>query len=147
MDNNPSSDDLIRQAREAFTSSSPDPIVPTEHPVSDDPVVEHRTVVDRIFEERERSRVEDIPSRRGPDPTYPAQRVATPTPESGQGGSKAWRTFGIVTLIAVGLLWALLILGLVDDPTDAGSTLGGGAVLTGIPIGIGVYSLRRGARS
>lgn len=147
MADNPSSDDLIRQAREALAFSGSDPRVSVEHPVEDvHSAMERHTVADQTLEERKRTWVEDVPSRPAPSPRYASQGTVAPIPDSRSGGSKAWRVIGIVILIAVIVFWVLLVLGLGADPTDAGSALGGGVALTVIPVGIGIYSLRRGTR-
>ncbi|MFV1971001.1 MAG: hypothetical protein ACC683_08375, partial [Acidimicrobiia bacterium] len=57
MAENPSSDDLIRQAKDSFAG----PKMPGEHPVEDsDLVAEHQTVADRMYEKLERDRDEEI---------------------------------------------------------------------------------------
>ncbi len=169
MAENPSSDDLIRQAKDSFAARK----MPGEHPVEDgDPVAEHQTVADRMYEKLEGDRDEDVertashhtvtdrmydkpesdrvektPSEPTPFKTYPPKQRGTEAPESSSGGGRAWRILGIAILLPIAALWALLLIGIALDPEDAGEVLSGAVILTGIPFGIAVFALKRAARS
>ena len=54
-----------------------------------------------------------------------------------------WFWIGTLLLSASALLWLFLIIAIAVDPEDIGATIGGGVLLTGIPIGIGIYGVTR----
>ncbi len=147
MGSNPSSDDLIRQAKESLAAPEPRPEMHTQRPVEEvDPTRTHRTVTDRMQDGLERDRVVSTTSHPSRVPTQTAAGNVAPKPDSSSKGTRAWRVLGILTLGSVAALWALLILGIALDPSDAGEAIGGGAILTVIPATFGVYSLRRANR-
>lgn len=153
MGNNPSSDDLIKQAKEALAARTADPEMPEGHAVDSDPAAEHQTVADRMYEKLEKDKARTAPSHPSPPPTYPSGRNVAPVrervvpaQESAPGGGRGWRILGIAILVPIAALWALLFVGLALDPQDAGEVIGGAVILTAIPIGIGVFALRRAAR-
>jgi len=51
---------------------------------------------------------------------------------------------GMVVLALIAILWALMIIGIAIDPTDAGSAILGAIVITAPPVALGIYLLRRG---
>lgn len=142
MADTPSSDDLIKQSKEALSSSSFD------ERVDEDPTRRPSTVADRIYQDREPSMPASEPGRRHPTPVprEPAEPIATPVAAPSSGGGTAWKVFGVVLLVFVGVFWALLLLGIALDPEDAGSALLGGVVVSAIPVGLAIVFFRRGAR-
>lgn len=53
-----------------------------------------------------------------------------------------------VTLLSISALWWLLIVGIIiDEPEDAAATVGVGILLSALPIGIGIYCVRRGRKA
>lgn len=146
MGSNPSSDDLIRQAKESLAAPGARSEVPTQQPVEEvDPTGAYGTVADRMHDRLERDRVVSTTNRPPRVPTRAAAGSDAPQPDSASKGARAWRVLGIVILGSVAVLWALLILGVALDPSDAGEAIGGAAILTVIPATFGVYSLRRSA--
>ena len=143
MGDTPSSDDLIRQSREALASSSFDQT--TE---DDDLPLRPPSVTDRIYQDRERVEQPAEPPRRHlfSVPREPVQPAAGPETPARSGGGTAWKVFGIVILVSVVLFWVLLLLGIALDPEDAGSAVLGGVVLSVVPVALGVLFLRRGSR-
>ena len=55
-----------------------------------------------------------------------------------------WLWVGVVLLSISGLIWMILIIAIVAQPEDAIHTILSGLVLTAIPTGMGIYSVRRG---
>lgn len=148
MGTDSSSDDLIRQAKESFTSPTSDREMPPERPAEDNErAPEPQTVADRMYDKLEADRVDKTPSEPEPFRTYRPKQSVTDAPRSSSGGGRVWRIIGIAILVPIAALWALLLVGLALDPEDAGSVIGGAVILTGIPIGIGILALKRAARS
>ena len=168
MGNSPNSDDLIRQAKESLASSTHDQEMPMGHPVEESDLAgEHQTVADRMYarieadqieadqieadrieaDRIETYRVEEAPSEPAPFRAYPPKESVTGMPESSPGRGRGWRIIGLVILLPIAVLWALLLLAIALDPADAGEVIGGAVMLTAIPIGIGVFALKRAARS
>ncbi len=146
MGSNPSSDDLIRQAKESLAAPRHRSEVPTQRPAEEvDPTGTHRTVTDRMHDRLGRDRVVSTTSHPSRVPTHAAAGSVAPRTDTASKGTKAWRVLGIVILGSIAALWALLILGIALDPSDAGEAIGGAAILTVIPATFGVYSLRRSA--
>lgn len=61
-----------------------------------------------------------------------------------EGGGPAWLWLGVSLLTLSGLVWALTVAALIDEPTDIGVTLMESAVLSAIPVLTGLWALRRG---
>ncbi len=75
-----------------------------------------------------------------PEASYPSGSAGN----SGTGGGNAaLRAVGVFLLLAMGGLWILLLIGAVQDPDNAGSVIGGGVVLTAIPLLLAFLLLRK----
>ena len=53
------------------------------------------------------------------------------------------RIVGVTLLVLVGLFWLTLIPAMFDDPSETGSLILGGVILSVVPFGLGLYALRR----
>lgn len=130
-----SSEDLLRQAKEAL-ESRPDVVTPeVAHPDVDDPVAIPVSTPD--------------PTSRplSQDPVaHPADEIPPWEPTT-QGSGKVARIIGIVLLVGVAIFWLLVIVGLFSDPTDIGEAIGGVAVVTALPFLLGRYLVRRANRA
>jgi len=109
-----------RAARDAVMSRSsrPSPARPVEHA----PRVEH---------------IQVSPSG------FPSSSPVATGSDGGSTGGSALGALGVFILLAVAGLWALLLIGVVQDPGDAGDVIGGGVVLTAIPLLIGFLLIRK----
>ncbi len=58
----------------------------------------------------------------------------------------AWFGVGIVLLSISTLIWLILIPEIMAEPREAGDIVLGGIIITVIPIGIGIYCVRRGRK-
>ena len=76
-------------------------------------------------------------------PSESKSTLASSTKTYAIGGGKVWFWVGVTLLSISGLWWLLLIL---VDPGDISGWLLTGVVTTIIPIGIGIYCLRRGRK-
>jgi hypothetical protein len=62
-------------------------------------------------------------------------------------GSGLWmRVVGNLVLGVVAVIWVLLLIGLIDSPDDLGEIIGGGAVMTLVPLLFGLILRRAGKR-
>ncbi len=130
-----SSDDLLRQAKEAL-ESRPDVLTPeVAKQTVDDPVAIPVSTP-------------DPPSRPiSQDPVASPAEAIPPWNPATRGSGKAARIIGIVLLVGVAALWLLVIVGLFSDPTDIGEAIGGVAVVTALPFLLGRYFVRRANRA
>lgn len=64
------------------------------------------------------------------------------------GGKKrgAWFWAGVALLSLSALIWLFIIVAIISEPSDASAGITAGVLLTIIPIGIGIYCLRRHRR-
>jgi len=62
----------------------------------------------------------------------------------GKGRRYIWLWMGIILLSISALIWMILIIAIVAQPEDASHMILSGLVLTIIPTGMGIYSVRRG---
>lgn len=126
------SDDLIRQAKESL-GSEPDRPPPTRPAPPPEPEPEPEELV-----------------RPAPEPVYEQKSMPKPDPftaarvDPRQRGRMIGQRIGMVILGLVGVFWALMLIGLAVDPTDAGSAIIGLVVITALPIVLGVYLVRKG---
>ena len=60
---------------------------------------------------------------------------------------RLWFWVGVALLSISALWWLMLIFTAVVDPEDIGDTILGGVVTTVVPIGIGIYGVRRGRKA
>ena len=58
-----------------------------------------------------------------------------------------WFWVGVVLLSISALLWLIIIVGIATQPQEAGDAILGIIVITVIPIGIGIYCVRRGKKA
>ena len=78
--------------------------------------------------------------------------VSVPVPPSpfntgSPTGSGRWmRVAGNLLLGVVAVIWVLLLIGTIDNPDDLGETIGGGAVMTLVPLLFGLVLRRAGKR-
>lgn len=77
---------------------------------------------------------------------FPSDSPLATRSDGGSTGGSALRALGIFILLAVAGLWALLLVGVAQDPSDAGDVIGGGVVLTAIPLLIGFLFIRKGRK-
>lgn len=61
--------------------------------------------------------------------------------------SSVWFWVGVTLLSLSALCWLILILVIVDEPEAAGDTVLSGVIFTAIPIGIGIYGIRRSRKA
>jgi len=61
--------------------------------------------------------------------------------------SSAWFWVGVTLLTSSILFWLILIWGVAANSEDIGDTVLAGVIFTAIPIGIGIYGIRRGRRA
>ncbi len=61
--------------------------------------------------------------------------------------SSAWFWVGVTLLSLSALWWLIIILAIADEPEAAGDMIFTGLIFTAIPIGIGIYCVRRGRKS
>jgi hypothetical protein len=125
------SEDLIRQARESLSA-------PTGEETE-------------IRLQLKASPQPEDPPQPAPELEYsrkpsPPGTFAVATEPSSQSEGRLATASGMVILALIGILWALLIIGIVIDPTDAGSAILGAIVITALPVALGIYLLRRGRR-
>ena len=128
-DNQGGNEDLIRQVKESLASPGEETteVRPEPRPGPEP-------------EEPPQPAPEPVVSRR----PSPPDTFAAATEPTSQGGGRLAKGSGIAILAIVGVFWALLIIGIVIDPTDAGSVIIGAIVITGLPVALGIYLLRRG---
>jgi hypothetical protein len=67
--------------------------------------------------------------------------------QSTHRGRRVWFWVAAALLTISALFWLILIFIMIDEPGDTGSIILTGVLLTGIPIGIGIYCLRRGRKA
>ena len=169
----PSSDELIRRAKETLHLEKDDflPRVDEEladmgvsmgearFPVDDVTPGESRSVVpsgttrSTGYAESARTRRASTPVREHPDTdswsagTSPVPVPASPFHTGTLSGSGRWmRIVGSILLGIVAVIWVLLLIGLIDSPEGAGEVIGGGLVTTFIPFLIGLVLRRAGKR-
>jgi len=61
-------------------------------------------------------------------------------------GRSAWFWVGVALLAVSALWWLILVLATVDQSGDIGDAIIFGVITTAIPIGIGIYGIRRGRK-
>ena len=65
-------------------------------------------------------------------------------PSRTKGIIRLW--IGIVSLSVSALLWIMLFIAIVAEPEEVGQVIISGLVLSSIPLGVGIYYVRRGKR-
>ena len=60
---------------------------------------------------------------------------------------RVWFWVGVTLLSISALIWLICILAMIDEGGDTGWYILTGVLLTGIPIGIGIYCVRRGRKA
>lgn len=153
----PSSDEMIRRAKETLHLGTEDYVPKVEQelaeigvsiadvsfPTNDDMLDETRSVTPPV-----RSRPTSIaqPARTtrvlSAGPVPPAVYTTGASATAGRG----LRIVGNVLLAFVALMWVLLLIGVAGDPDDAGAAIGGGAVMTTVPLLLGLIFRRAGKR-
>ncbi len=67
--------------------------------------------------------------------------------ESTDKRRRAWFWVGVILLSISALWWLLIIAIAVDEPEEAAETIGVGLLLSAVPIGVGIYWVRRGRKA
>ncbi len=81
------------------------------------------------------------------EPSYSAPAPARPVNTGALTGSGRWmRVVGNLLVLFVAVMWGLLFIGLLDGPRDIGETVGGGVVITLVPLLFGLVLRRAGKR-
>lgn len=148
----PSTEDMIKQAKESVRPIDSPQIPPANPPVDDTEAPgEYRTVTERMMSE---GQVDQSPAPvhahspapvRRPEPELYVQEsrsrefaevspsVAPATPADGARSGRVLQFFGRLLLVLVALLWLLLFSAYADDPVDLVAIFGGGLLITIIP--------------
>jgi len=81
------------------------------------------------------------------EPSYSIPVPAWPANTGALTGSGKWmRVVGNLLVLFVVAMWGLLLIGLIDSPDDVGDTVGGGVVITLVPLLFGLVLRRAGKR-
>lgn len=166
----PSSDEMIRRAKEALALAKEDFLPKVEDevaalgmPMSDIGVEMPMEALPSTASQRPRPNPGSAQPERArrvgsstPDHLVIARRIPTvttgPVPPSNFStgsltGSGRWmRILGSVLLGFVAVIWVLLLIGAVDNTDDLGSTIGGGIVMTFVPFLLGLILRTAGKR-
>ena len=159
MNDQPSSDDLIRQAKESFLNVAEERDAEVQARVED--IKQAAVQTTRVDQRAKQSQVRrPVPAAKATrtvrDPARGrrvrprAERTSGPAPTDAgarrSGSGMILRAIGSFMLLMVAGLWILLIIGFIGGESEVGDALGGGVVLTLIPFILGMLLRRAGIR-
>lgn len=154
----PSSDELIKRAKESLLFAAEEESALVESPEAVDVASKSLTATDAVITQRPvQSRRKPAPAaRRRADPFTEEQRprrtaqpsapVPPSVPVTGSRSGRFLRFAGTFILVMMALFWISLLIGIIDDPGAIGEILGGGVVLSVIPVIVGMSLRRAGSR-
>jgi hypothetical protein len=74
---------------------------------------------------------------------FPSDSTAAPGSDDGSTGGGVLRALGLFIFLAIAGVWFLLLVGVAQDPGDAGDAIVGGILVTAIPLAIAFLLIRR----
>jgi hypothetical protein len=153
----PSSDEMIRRAKETLVLDQEDFVPKVQEELAERGV----SIGDVGFPTDDETldqtmSVTPSPRTRPTSDALPARTrrvlLAGPIPPSvyhtgaSTAGGRGLRIVGNILLAFVALMWVLLLIGVAGNPDDAGAAVGGGAVMTIVPLILGLSFRRAGKR-